>query len=143
MGDKGKKGGEGETKDNKTEEKNEEGNWSEAESRKAGEEWKDSNQQKRFSSLRAKIDDFSADKWHLTHKTLNFTTVYPGIITSIVMNKKSPWAKVYVHIGKNIFGYYISKNNEDITKIKLWDIVHVRAKRIGLEGQPIFFHRPE
>jgi hypothetical protein len=26
MGDKGKKGGEGETKDNKTEEKNEEGN---------------------------------------------------------------------------------------------------------------------
>jgi len=107
------------------------------------EEKNDANQKKRFWSLREKIDDFSADKEHLTHKTLNFTTAYPGIITSVVPNKEWPWVKVYVNIGKNIFGYYVSKNTEDTNKIKLWDIVQVKAKRIGLEGKPIFFHRPE
>ena len=107
------------------------------------EEGNDGNQKKRFWSLREKIDYFSADKGHLDHKTLNFDTAYSAITTSVVINKEWPWAKVYVHIGKNIFGYYVSKNTEDITKIKLWDIVNVRAKRIGLEGKPIFFHRPE
>ncbi len=107
------------------------------------EEKNDGNQKKRFWSLREKIDDFSADKGHLTHKTLNFTTAYQGIITSVVPNKEWPWVKVYVNIGKNIFGYYVSKNTEETNKIKLWDIVNVRAKRIALEGKPIFFHRPE
>ncbi len=105
------------------------------------EEQNNGNGKKRFGSLREKIDDFSASKKDITHKTISFDKTYPGIVTSIIPSKDFPWRKVYVNIGKDVFGYYISKNPEDIKKIKLWDIVTVKAKRIYLKGKSIFFQR--
>lgn len=101
------------------------------------------NSEKIFSSLREKIDDFSAKKSHIKHSELNIEEKYEGMITWI----KPPlhWLgwRVYVGIGKDIFGYYSYREASEFTHMKLWDVVTVKIKTIREKGMPIVFKRPE
>jgi len=104
---------------------------------------RDTNSEKTFSSLREKIDDFSAKKSHIKHSELNIEEKYEWMITGIKPQLHWLGWRVYVSIGKDIFGYCSYREASEFTHMKLWDIVTVKAKRIGKEGVPIVFRRPE
>lgn len=99
--------------------------------------------EKTFSSLREKADDFSARKSHIKHNELNFKDKYEWMITWIKPRDDWPGWRIYVHIWKDIFGYCSYRDLREVTHMRLWDIVNVRAKRIWAKGTPIVFRRPE
>lgn len=106
-------------------------------------EKRDNNPEQKFSSLREKIDDFSARNIHIKHNELNFEDKYEWMITSIKPRDDGPGWRIYINIWKDVFGYCSYRDLKDAKNTRLWDIIRVRAKRIWVKGAPIVFRRPE